>query len=292
MTHPHNLDRIQRWFWKSISAPPVEDQNGEVQPVEDGSRPLSKWIASDSEDMAEERLQVYANMYFFRIRDVLMDFFEKAYLAIGRQHFNDLVIDYLPNYPSDNASLFHIGGQLAEYTKTHSLGQTYPWLPELLRFERLRTNVITMEDTPVLTEASLKAYPPEQWGELSFEPIKALYFESFAYPIHIPWKRVEEKDDELSEDERPTLDPKPTPIVIWRMTFNSAFYVMGENEAKAFSLLLEGKTFNEICEAFVPADMSEEPSAEDIQAIVQEAYHALSRWLTNGLLSKINAPNA
>ena len=55
---------------------------------------------------------------------VLMDFFEKAYLAIGRQHFNDLVIDYLPNYPSDNASLFHIGGQLAEYTKTHSLGQT------------------------------------------------------------------------------------------------------------------------------------------------------------------------
>ena len=90
---------------------------------------LEDWIAGDEGASALSRVNIYANAYFFRIRDALREDFPKTLGIIGEDRFHNLVTDYLLVRPSSHWSLRYAGRHLPAFLGTHDLAGSYPFLP-------------------------------------------------------------------------------------------------------------------------------------------------------------------
>src|SRR5260221_3412655 len=97
------LAAVERQFFTLITAPEGLTQGLATA----GQRPadLEQVTASDDRASAVERLDVYANMYFYRIRDPLRDSFPATAAVVGEAGFHNLITDYLLAYPSRHPSL-------------------------------------------------------------------------------------------------------------------------------------------------------------------------------------------
>ena len=68
-------------------------------------RAVEEMVAGDERLPAIARLEIYADMYFVRIHDVLADEYAKTAATLGAAAFHGLVLDYLdacrPDHPVD-----------------------------------------------------------------------------------------------------------------------------------------------------------------------------------------------
>ena len=108
-------------------------------------------VVGDARLSAVERLEIYANMYFFRIRDVLRDEFPRTAALLGDSTFHDLVVDYLAAIPPRHPSLREVGARLPAFLAAHSTARARPWLAELARLERTRLELVDAPDAETLT---------------------------------------------------------------------------------------------------------------------------------------------
>jgi hypothetical protein len=108
-----------------------------------------------------QRIEVYAEMYWLRMRDTLRSTFEKTHAAVGDARFDGFVADFLREHPSTHFSLDRLGARFAQT------------LPEELRgpaeLEWARTEAFLAVDAPVIEFSELQARAPETWGDLALE---------------------------------------------------------------------------------------------------------------------------
>ena len=108
-----------------------------------------------------QRLEVYAEMYWLRMRDTLRDAFAKTRAAVGDERFDGFVADFLREHPSTHFSLDRLGAQFA---------QTLPAeLRDAAALEWARAESFLAVDAPVIEFSALQAHPAETWGALSLE---------------------------------------------------------------------------------------------------------------------------
>jgi hypothetical protein len=110
---------------------------------------------------AKARLEVYAEMYWLRMRDVLRDAFPLVRKAAGDETFDALVADFLREHPSTNPSLDRLGAPFPGFLKLAS-----PEHAQTAALEWQRAESFIAPDGPSATFADLQAYPSETWGEL------------------------------------------------------------------------------------------------------------------------------
>jgi hypothetical protein len=171
---------------------------GEIEAIVVGDEGLS----------AVERLDIYANMYFFRIRDVLRDEYAKTAARVGDDAFHDLVTDYLVACPPNHPSLREAGARLPGFLAAHALGASRPWLAELARLERTRLELHDGPDATPLSEEALRRVPADELGALPLRliPCHALLDARFA--VAALWR-----------EEKPVSDPpvqKSETLLVWR----------------------------------------------------------------------------
>jgi hypothetical protein len=157
------LADIQRLLWDLIAAPEgvgpglaALRREGRL-PVAD----LSEVVRGDQRLAAQDRLDIYASMYFYRLRDALAEDFPRTAAVAGGARFHNLVTDYLLAHPSRHWSLRHLGDGFAGFLAGHELGRIHPWLADLARLEWARIEVFDAADVPVLTREQAAAAGPE-----------------------------------------------------------------------------------------------------------------------------------
>src|SRR5215475_11346122 len=96
-----SLRELQALFWSAL--------NGRPEPG------LTAAVASTSGLAATDRIAIYAEMYFARLRDVLAEDFEKTAAALGPQGFTAVARDYLAEHPSEHPSVRYVGRQLPAF---------------------------------------------------------------------------------------------------------------------------------------------------------------------------------
>jgi hypothetical protein len=101
------------------------------------------------------RIEVYGEMYWLRMRDVLRDSFPQVRKEVGDEAFDALIADYLREHPSTNHSLDRLGSKFAAFLKS-----------ETAALEWQRAESFIAPDGPSATFADLQAHPSETWGEL------------------------------------------------------------------------------------------------------------------------------
>lgn len=269
------LAELQRRFWQLVSAPePVAKALPALAARDPEVAPLTSWIRAASEEAAVARLDVYANMYFFRLLDVLRDDYPNLVKLLGDAHVHNLATDYLAACPSVSPSIRHVGGRLAEFLAGHDLGRRFPGAADLARLEWARGLAFDAADAGELAAGALSAIPSERWGRLRLELSPSFRIASLATPAHTLWQALERGD------EPPVLEPAATEVLVWRRGFTVYHRPAGGEEAALLRGIQAGTRFGEVCEQLAAA-------RGDGDAAVLAAFRLLSTWVEQGLLSGV-----
>ncbi len=86
---------------------------------------------------AEERVDIYANMYFYRLLEVLQEDFPATLAMIGAERFHNLITGYLIEYPPAHFSISYAGkSSRGFHSATIRLREEFPFLADLAQMER------------------------------------------------------------------------------------------------------------------------------------------------------------
>jgi hypothetical protein len=125
-------------------------------------RVASEFIKPNDRLTSFERLQLYNQMYWFRLFDAIRDDCPGLLAALGERAFGRLAQAYLARYPSRSFTLRDLGSRLVKFIQERP-GLTAPRTAlalEIARFEWAQTVAFDGESRPVVTPEFLARTPP------------------------------------------------------------------------------------------------------------------------------------
>jgi hypothetical protein len=247
-------------------------------------------VVGDARLSAMERLEIYANMYFFRIRDVLRDEFPRTAALLGDSTFHDLVVDYLAAIPPRHPSLREVGGRLPSFVAEHSTGRARPWLAELARLERTRLELVDAADAEVLTLDRARAMEPAELVGLPLRLVPAHAVLENRHAIAPLWRALTSVAGEnaanaappervVSVPDRQGSEPPPRideALLVWRIGSEIRHRPVEGDEQIWIRRLAAGATFEQLCELAAPGTPD--------QVAAAQAYERLGGLIADGLL--------
>lgn len=269
------LAQTQLLLWKLITAPEGVARGLDELPA--AERRLACALVRDRPPLsAIERCDIYANMYFFRIRDVLQDDFPALAGVIGEVEFHNLVTDYLLRHPPSHFSLRHVGRDLPGFVAGHAVVQRWPFLSDLARLEQAIADAFDAPDAPVLRAAELAVLAPADWPQLRLAVTPSLRLLQLDWPVASIWQAARE-GHQLAGPER-----EPVSMRVWRRDLRVFHKPIPPLEAQALAVLREGGTFGTVCEILA--------AGEDEEAGAQKAFLLLRSWLAEEVLALPHPP--
>jgi hypothetical protein len=245
------LPELQALFWRALE--------GACEPA------LTGVVVDAGRLSAVDRLGIYAGMYFWRLRDVLAEDFEKTAEVLGPDPFSETVRAYLRRHPSGHPSVRHVGRHFADFLASHPPAGSPPWLADLARLEWARVEVFDAADAAVMSREHLRELPPPAWADLVLRPIPALAVVTSAWPLPAIWRG----DREVAS--------APTAVRVWRQDGVVYHCAMDAPEEEALAVVGAEGAFGQVCEVF-----DGRPPA----AAASEAGALLMRWIEDGLLRR------
>jgi hypothetical protein len=265
------LKNLQSLLYRLITAPSgvAEGLAAEHDLRADG---LDAIVLGDERLSAEARVDIYANMYFYRIRDALKEDFPATLAVLGDDNFHNLVTGYLLEYPPTEPSISHCGRYLAYYLRDHPLRKAAPFVADLAKLERAVVEVFTGPDEAVLDPDALRAIPPEDW------PSMKLRIHPAAQILALEWRvsellRAVEEGHQWKPAERGAVK-----VLVWRRNARVFYRDLERAEADAIEAAWRGATFAEICDVVAANADDQDP--------VATMNRSLARWLSEGLLAR------
>ena len=305
------LRETEQLFWKLISAP--EGVAAALRQDDNKSIVLDDVLRGDERLNAIERLDIYANMYFYRLLDILRADYEAVVAAVGDTAFHNLVTDYLLVCPSLHPSVRNVGQRLPQFLDGHALGLERPWLGELARLERARIEVFDGPDADTLVLDELRTLAPEDFVTLKLPLIPNRIRVEATHAIDDFWRAVEERKSAGDADETanaaeetaangnetshaeveaeaatggeagadveltaPTAEARV--LLVWRHELLVYHRPLDPLEDAALARAADGATFGAICDL-----VSEHMSMEEAGPF---AFQLLARWVQDGLIAR------
>jgi hypothetical protein len=262
------LAETQAWFHDLVTARESVAATVAARGSE-ARRALDEIVTGDARLPAAARLEIYADMYFARLRDVLRDEYPKSLTLLGAAAFHDLVVDYLLTCPPSHPSLRELGARLPAYLAEHPVATDRPWAAELARLERARLELFDGPDAETLTIESLRARAPERFATLDLRLIPCHALLAPRFEVATLWRA----DDPAAVAPRPTTGA----VLVWRREREVLHRSIGDEEAAWLRRIADGGvTFEALCAALADGRTDEAAAAR--------AFELVGRWATDGLL--------
>ena len=220
-------------------------------------------FADDERMSAVARLEVYAGMYFFRLRDSLAEDFARTAAALGEARWHNLVTDYLLAHPPTSWSLRWAGEALPEFLRAHAYGAERPWLSDVAALEQARNEAFQALDATPLRPEELAFVLPEAWPRLRFVPAPGTALVSTRWDLAGWW------GDAASGEPPGALEDEATLLVFRDAEDDVRHEAIAPEEAEAARLLLAGAPFAEVCGAFADVATDETDAARRALALVR-----------------------
>lgn len=232
-------------------------------------RAVEEMVAGDARLPAIARLEIYADMYFVRLRDVLADEFPRTAAALGAAAFHQLVVDYLDACRPDDPSMREVGARLPAFLGTHATAALRPWLAELARLERARLEMVDSADAETLTLEALRTLPPERFAALRLRLVPSHALFATRFDVVLLWR---------SDDPGAAVPgPSPTALLVWRRALEVLHRAVDSEEADWLRRLASGDAlFAEMCDRLARGRSDEAAAAR--------AFELVGRWASDGLL--------
>jgi hypothetical protein len=263
------LGDLQKLLCRLITAP-----NG----VEEGLRAeknlptagIGALVGGDNRLSAVERIDIYANMYFYRLLDAIKEDFPATLKILGAFEFHNLITGYLVEYPPSDPSITEASQHLAEFVENSPVLKNKPFLSDLVRLERALVEVFLGLDSNPLIVDELQTIPPREWPAIRIAIHPAIRL------LDCGWR----VDELLSAVEQEHFVPTPIrqrrSIIVWRKDCYVAYRALDDVERRALANVRCGSEFKLVCEA-IAAEVGEGEAPARTSKM-------LSRWLADGIL--------
>ena len=233
---------------------------------------LDALVLGDDRLSAEDRVDIYANMYFYRLLDVLKEDFPATLRVLGEDNFHNLATGYLLEYPPTEPSVHYCGRHLAEFLRDHPLRKDAPYIADLAALERAVVEVFHGPDARALEADELRAIVPEKWPALMMRTHPAVQILKLEYRV-AELLRAAEEDREWKP-----ADAAAVEVIVWRCDSKVFYRDLEEVEERALAAARDGVAFAKICDLVAEdADPTKDP--------VEELNRLLARWLADGILT-------
>jgi hypothetical protein len=268
-------------FWKCITHPVgvaalLEAAPSLVERVE-------QTFAETPELARVERLEVYANDYYWRLAGVLELHFPTVAWMLGHVDFHNLVTDYVLVCPSREPDLRRYSRDFPSFISQHHEGTQQPELVEVAWIELDRVQVLDLVDEPPIGPEALAAVELHEWPQLRFCASKSVRLRATTRPF-TPMAALCREGQSLSLARR-HHPPRPGHTLIWRRELTVLHRDLEAREAAALQALLEGKSFLDICAAASGGDAELDEAGD--RAGPGQVADWLARWLEAGLICAI-----
>ncbi len=220
-------------------------------------------FAGDERMSAVERLELYAGMYFFRLRDSLAEDFSRVAAALGEARWHNFVTDYLLAHPPTSWSLRWAGEALPKFLRSHPYGAERPWLADAAALEQARNEAFQALDATPLRPEELVGVSPDEWPELRFAPAPGTALVASRWNLAGWW------DDAARADAPGALADEATLLVFRDAEDDVRHEPLAPEEAEAARLLLAGAPFADVCGAFAETSSDEPDAARRALALVR-----------------------
>ena len=266
---PTHLNKLESLLYRLITAP-----NGVAEGLAAertlGARGLDAIVLGDDRLSAEARVDIYANMYFYRILDALKEDFPATLAVLGADNFHNLVTGYILEYPPTEPSISFCGSHLADYLRDHPLPDGAPFIADLARLERATVEVFQAADAPALESDAVRAIAPADW------PAMKLTIHPSAQILALDW-RVSDVLRAVEEQRKwKAVEQGAVRVLVWRRDARVFYRDLEPAEADALEAASHNATFAEICEVIAAADIDDPVAAMN---------QMLARWLSDRLLT-------
>ena len=309
-----DLRSTQELFWTLITAP-----EGVCTAVEDlgrrgllEARAIDDVFKGDGDLPAVERLDIYANMYFYRLLDCLAEDFPKVLAAVGPERFHNLITDYLLAHPSEHPSLRYLGRRLPGFIAGHPLAAEHPWLADLARLDWARADLFDAADATPLSRDALARLPQERAGEARFTIVPAFALLRFDHDVVRFWRRLEDDAAGVHREgashgratgnaarETTVIDAsparaqdvgahpgrprrRPTAARVWRRDFVVYHRSIDEDEVVCLESVRAGDSIAHICQRL--------SAGRSVAKATERAGRMVQGWLDDGILADVTLP--
>jgi hypothetical protein len=268
------LAQTQQLLWTLITAP--EGAAAGVAALAPADRSFAESLLRAGGRLSPmDRLDIYADMYFYRLRDCLQEDFAAVRAVIGGAAFHNLITDYLLAHPPTHFSLRQAGRNLPAFLDTYAGTAPWPFLGELAALEWAVLDAFDAPDVPPLEITALQALPADQWPELRFDLGPSLQ------RLHVDW-RVDAVLQGVQSGAAPAVRAAaplaaPTWLRIWRQDLRVFHRPIDAAEAAALDAVLKRESFATVCAA-VGELIGEAAGAERMVQI-------LDTWFADGLVT-------
>jgi hypothetical protein len=232
-------------------------------------RAVEEMVTGDAQLPAVARLEIYADMYFIRIHDVLRDEYAKTAAALGAAAFHELVTDYLDACRPREPSMREVGARLPDFLAAHAAAAGRPWLAELARLERARLEMVDGPDTETLTLEALRARPPADFAALRLRLVPSHTLFATRFDVAPLWR---------SDDPGGAVpEPSPSGLLVWRHEMEVLHRAVDGEEADWLRRLTSDEVaFETLCSGLAVGRSD--------QAAAARAFELCGRWAADGLL--------
>jgi hypothetical protein len=230
-------------------------------------------VRGDDRLSAEDRVDIYANMYFYRLLDVLKEDFPATLKVLGDDNFHNLATGYLLEYPPTEPSVLYCGRHLADYLRDHPLRTNAPYVADLAMLERAVVEAFHGPDARVLESEQLRAIAPEKWPALKLRTHPAVQV------LKLKWQVVALLQAVEGHREWKPADAGIVEVIVWRRNSRVFYRELEKVEVRAIASLSKGVRFAKICDLIdADRDTTRDP--------VAELNRLLARWLDDGILTR------
>jgi hypothetical protein len=220
---------------------------------------------------ADERVEIYAQMFSVRTLDALREDFPKLTALLGDHGFAELCAAYVHSAPSEHPSLAKLGARLTAFLREHTAEGARADLADLAALEWARAEVFVEADAEPLVPSALGARDPKTFAATRLKLIPALRVLVCEHDVAPVWRALQDGH------EAPTPQPQATSIVVWRKEFEVFHATVAADEGRALVLARAGRTLEELCDEFAERD---DPAAA--------AFQAIGSWFTEGMVAGLS----
>ncbi|MFO0601086.1 MAG: DNA-binding domain-containing protein [Myxococcaceae bacterium] len=220
---------------------------------------------------AEDRVGIYAEMYWLRMRDTLRGDFPLLHRFLGDDDFDVLVAKHVRRSPSTHYSLGRLGVGFAQTVRAAGPAEV-PWLADFAELEWARAEAFVAADAPTLTIGALAELNDETFTHARLVASPSVRLLAPRWDVLPAWRALEADGDARSLQ----VDATTTPVVVWRQGFKVFHVALAAMEGHALRSVLQGLDLPTVCEAFAE-------SAEPVQA----AFQAIGSWVNEGMMSSL-----
>lgn len=270
-----SLEQVQRLMFRAITWP--TGVRGFLASADAATREAFEHVFEGTKDFGRaERVDVYADAYFYRLLSALRDMFPRLAQLTGDVAFHNLVTDYVLAVSSTSPDLRRAGDELPTFLRSHELARRAPFVGDVAELELRLNHALDCPDDARLTERELANIPADSWPGLRFR------FSTATSRLSLGWDviRIFEACDrgERAETLELAVQPEAHAVLVGRRGHGVYFRALGDLENRALSALEQGDTLARACETL---------AAAGVPCVPSDVVQLLRRWLADEVIESI-----